>query len=115
MHELGIVFSIIRDVEDVARENEIDRVQSVRLRVGEVSTVIPYYLEDCWNWAVDRTEILKGAALHIDLVPAVTFCGACRKTYPTVQYGKTCPHCGSGDTWLQQGDECVIQEIEVRE
>ena len=113
MHELGIVFSIIRDVEDVARENEIDRVQSVRLRVGEVSTVIPYYLEDCWNWAVDRTEILKGAALHIDMAPAVTFCGGCQKTYPTVQYGKICPYCGSENTFLVTGNEYNIKEIEA--
>jgi hydrogenase nickel incorporation protein HypA/HybF len=30
-----------------------------------------------------------------------------------VQYGRTCPHCGSGNTWLQQGNEMNIKEIEV--
>lgn len=113
MHELGIVFSIIRDVEEVAKENEVKLVEAVRLRVGEVSTIVPHYLEDCWNWAVDRTEILKGCELKIDIVPAVTWCDSCKKTYETVKYGKICPYCGSEETWLQQGDECVIQEIEV--
>ena len=34
MHELGIVFSIIKDVEDVAKENEVRLVESVKLRVA---------------------------------------------------------------------------------
>ena len=113
MHELGIVFSIIKDVEDVAKENEVDLVESVKIRIGEVSAIVPHYLEDCWNWAVDRTELLKVCELKIDIVPAVTWCDHCKRTYETVAHGKICPYCGSGETWLQQGDECVIQEIEV--
>ena len=113
MHELGIVFSIIKDVEDVAKENEVRLVESVKVRIGEVSAIVPHYLEDCWNWAVDRTELLKGCELKIEIVPAVTWCDSCKKTYETVRHGKICPYCGSAETWLQQGDECVIQEIEV--
>ena len=37
----------------------------------------------------------------------------CKSTYPTVKYGKTCPHCGSGRTWLQQGQEMNIKQIEA--
>ena len=35
MHELGIVFHIIRSVEDVARENNIHRVSSVTLELRD--------------------------------------------------------------------------------
>ena len=28
--------------------------------------------------------------------------------------GETCPHCGSGNTWLQQGNEINIKQIEAR-
>lgn len=35
-----------------------------------------------------------------------------QNTYPTVKYGKTCPYCGSGETWLQQGREMNIKQIE---
>ena len=37
MHELGIVFHIIRTVEDVAKENHVARIQRVTLQLGEVS------------------------------------------------------------------------------
>ena len=42
MHELGIVFHIIRSVEDVARENNLRRVSSVTLELGEVSGCLLY-------------------------------------------------------------------------
>ena len=111
MHELGIVFYIIRDVEDVVEKNEVTEVKSVTLQLGEVSGVIPSYLLDVWKWAVQKHECMKDAELKIETIPAVTWCNACKKTYPTLKYGKTCPYCGSGETWLQQGNEMNIKQI----
>ena len=47
MHELGIVFHIVKTVERVAEENQADKITKVTLQIGEVSTIIPYYLKDC--------------------------------------------------------------------
>ncbi len=49
----------------------------------------------------------------MEKLPAVTWCDDCKKTYPTVEHGKICPHCGSPQTWLLQGNEFNIKEIEV--
>ena len=113
MHELGIVFYIIRDVKKAAQEHGVEHVNAVVMNIGEVSTVVPEYLTDCWNWAVKKTEIMKEARLDIEIIPAVTYCEDCQKEYPTVKYGKTCPHCGSGNTYLLRGNEFTIQEIEA--
>ena len=45
----------------------------------------------------------------------MTWCDDCKITYSTVKYGKTCPHCGSGHTWLLRGNEMRIKEIEVED
>ena len=113
MHELGIVFHIIKTIEGVAAEQNLTKVTSVTLQVGEVSTVIPAYLQDCWQWAVKRTELLRESVLVHETIPAITFCEHCRGTYPTVQHGKICPHCGSAETYLLQGSEVEIKEIEA--
>ena len=63
MHELGIVFYIIRDVKQVAQENSVTKVSKVVMNIGEVSTVVPEYLTDCWRWAADKEEILRGCTL----------------------------------------------------
>ena len=113
MHELSVVFNVIKKVEEVAEENNVTNVADVTIRLGEVSGVIPYYLTDCWNWAVKRTEVMKEATLTIETIPAVTWCENCKSEYETVKYGRTCPHCGSGQTFLLQGNEFEIKEISV--
>ena len=113
MHELGIAFYIIRDVKKAAQENGVEKVSAVVMNIGEVSTVIPEYLEDVWRWAADKEDLLRGAELRCNILPAVTMCNTCGKEYPTVQHGIKCPHCGSEDTVLLKGNEIEIKEIVV--
>ena len=114
MHELGIVFYIIRDVKEVAEANHVEHVSAVVMDIGEVSTIVPSYLKDCWRWAADKEDLLRGCELKINLLPAVTHCDGCGRDYGTVAHGKTCPHCGSGETWLLHGNEVEIKQIEVQ-
>ena len=113
LHELGIVYHIIRDVENVARAHGVRRVSSVTLLLGEVSGVVPDLLLDAWRWAADKKSITQGAELIVEPVEAVTHCEACGRDYATVAHGKTCPHCGSGETYLLQGQEVMIKQIET--
>ncbi len=113
MHELGIVFYIIKEVKAVAEENRVGRVAKVVMNIGEVSTVVPDYLTDCWRWAADKEELLRGCELQVITTEAVTVCKACGKEYATVAHGRTCPFCQSGDTVLLRGNEVEIKEIEA--
>ncbi len=113
MHELGVVFHIMDSLEKVAQENEVAGISKVVLELGEVSTVIEDYLQNCWKWAVKKRELFTEAELIVEKLPAVTWCDDCKKTYPTMEHGKICPHCGSPQTWLLQGNEFNIKEIEV--
>ena len=113
MHELNIVTYVIDQVEAVMKENELTHLGSVTLEFGEVSGVVPELLEDCWNWFATKKPFMEGAKMISEVIPAVTWCDACKSTYPTVQYGKTCPHCGSGKTWLLKGNELNIKQIEA--
>lgn len=113
MHELGVVFYIIDQVEETARKYTIPKVSRITVQLGEVSTVIPSYLKDCYAWASRKHELTKDSELEIEMIEAITHCDSCGNAYPTVQYGRICPHCGSERTWLLQGNECIIKEIEV--
>ena len=113
MHELGIVFHIIETLEDVGKENSLESIRSVTMEIGEVSGALEDYLQDCWKWAADRSDLLRGAELKVEIIPAVTFCEDCRRTYPTVENGKICPYCKSENTFLQTGNEINIKEIEA--
>ncbi|MBE5901789.1 MAG: hydrogenase maturation nickel metallochaperone HypA [Lachnospiraceae bacterium] len=113
MHELGVVFYVVKDVKNVAEENNVEKVNSVTLQIGEVSGIIHDYLIDCWNWARKKEPVMEEAEMFIEQIDAVTFCEDCKKEYGTVEHGKTCPHCGSENTYLVRGNEFLIKEIEV--
>lgn len=115
MHELGIVYYIADEVEKVAKENQVEKVNKVTMEIGEVSTVIPDYLIDAWNWRAAKSPVLEGCTMEVEIIPAITYCEDCKQTYGTVENGKTCPYCGSGSTYLIQGNEHNIKEIEVLE
>lgn len=113
MHELGVVFYVIDEVENVAKQNDVEHIHSVTLEVGEVSSVVPEYLTDCWKWAIKKHDILTDCELKIESIDAVTYCEDCQKNYPTVKFGKICPYCQSENTFLIKGNEFNIKEIEV--
>lgn len=113
MHELGIVFYIIDDVKEVAAANAVTSVRRVTLQLGEVSGVIPSYLQDAWTWACRREPLMDGCELVVEELPAVTLCEDCGAEYGTVAHGRTCPVCGSERTYLLRGNEVTIKEIEV--
>ena len=113
MHVLGIVFHMIDTLERVAKENRVEKISAVTLELGEVSGVVPQELTSCWNWAVKKTAVMPQAKLVIKTIPAVTLCENCQRTYPTVPQGRICPNCGSENTWLTQGNEIELKEIEA--
>ncbi len=115
MHELGVVFHVVDMVEDLCNKNALTEVKSVTIELGEVSTVIESYLYDVWKWAVKKKSVhMKEAELIVETIPAVSYCQDCKKEYGTVEYGKICPYCKSENTFLLQGNEFNIKEIEAR-
>lgn len=116
MHELGVVFHVIEQVDEIAEENKVKRVAEVTLEIGEVSSIVPHFLTDCWDWAVlHRSKHMKGCKLNLIQVKATSYCESCKKTYPTVPNGRKCPYCGSGETYLVSGNETEIKEIKVED
>jgi len=113
MHELGTLIYVIDTVEKLAVEEKLSKVASITLEVGEVSGIVPKYLTDFWDFARRRSDLLKETELKIEDLKAVTYCQDCRGTYPTVEYAKICPYCGSGNTFLVTGNEFNIKEIEA--
>ncbi|MDO4939961.1 MAG: hydrogenase maturation nickel metallochaperone HypA, partial [Lachnospiraceae bacterium] len=108
MHELGVVFHVMDTCKDVAKKNNAKHIRAVSLEIGEVSTVIPDLLRDCWKWAVSKDEMMTDCELKITGIKAMTHCASCGKDYPTTVFEKICPYCGSDDTYLITGDEFLI-------
>ena len=124
MHEMGIVIHLAKTLDDLAEEHHITKIGSVTLSVGEVSGIVNDLFVDAWEYFKKKHPILSDSELRMEVIPAITHCDGCGEDYETVAHGKilggkimakvpVCPHCGSKETWLIQGNECIIKEIEA--
>ena len=113
MHEMGIVIHLAKTLDELAEEHHITKIGSVTLSVGEVSGIVNDLFIDAWEYFKKKHPILSDSELRMEVIPAVTHCDGCGEDYETVAHGKICPHCGSKETWLIQGNECIIKEIEA--
>ena len=112
MHEIGIVRQLIRTVTDFAAEHEIRDIREVVVDCGELSLVIPEYLEELYP-VVAKDSILRDAKLTIHMVPGLAECEACDEIFNVVEYKGYCPNCGSFEKTVLSGKEFSIREIVV--
>lgn len=113
MHELSIVMEVVKQVEKLAKDNNVDKVKSVTIEVGEVSGVVKSYFVDAFDWMCKKTPLMSECELNYIEIQAISYCEDCKKTYPTTKYGRECPYCHSPKTYLVSGRDFMIKDIKV--
>ncbi len=110
MHELGVVIRVIETVEKVVLDNQLTKVDAIILQIGELSSMIPSYVEACYPAAVYRSS-LKETKLQIEILKAYGKCRPCGKVFPVVEEDGVCPECREKNFELISGREFMIKEI----
>ena len=110
MHELGIMFNIVRSVEKIAAENNLEIIDTLILQVGELSPVVPHYLEACYPAAVDGT-LMEETKLKIEIIPGNALCKHCKTVFNLLQNKDHCPECQGKEYEILSGREFMIKEI----
>jgi hydrogenase nickel incorporation protein HypA/HybF len=113
MHELGIVYEVIKVVDQFVVENNITKVEKIVLEIGQLSQAIPRFIEECYPAAVDQTPY-EETALEIIQLPANGECKECHTVYNVVEHRKVCPTCKAENFTLISGEEFFIKEIVAR-
>ena len=112
MHELGVVMEVVKTVLNFARDNDIKEIDTLVLQIGELSAMIPKYIQAVYPAAADGT-ILEKTKLRIEIIPGNGMCKDCRTVYNLIQNNGSCPKCASKQMELLSGKEFVVKEILV--
>jgi len=110
LHELGVVIEIIKTVEKFAEKNKLKKIGTLVLQIGELSSMIPRYIEALYPAAVEGT-LLQDTLLKIEILPGNAICLKCNKVFNLIKSNKKCPNCESKDWELLCGKEVMIKEI----
>jgi hydrogenase nickel incorporation protein HypA/HybF len=112
MHELSIAEDIIEISEGQARAQNSRRIRTIKLRLGEFTTIVSEALQFSFEIARQGT-LAADATLEIETVPMVARCGACgRIAKPLREICLICPECGA-PLEVISGDEMRIEYIEI--
>lgn len=112
MHEIGVVRQMLRTVEDFARENELEDIVTIVLEIGDLSMIIPKYVEDIYSVVVKGTRFER-TELVIETVEGQGVCRSCKRAFPIVKNEGYCPRCGKRDADIISGRDFVIKEVVV--
>ena len=110
MHELSVVFKVVKTVEKIAIEQQLTKIDTLILQIGELSSMIPKYIEQCYPAAVDGT-LLEGTELKIEIIQGNGTCKKCNKVFNIIKNEGICPECGCERWVLLCGKEFMIKEI----
>ncbi len=110
MHELGILVEIVHRVETVMDRQGLTQVESLVLQIGEMASVVPYFIEQCYPAAVNGTR-LENTRLEIEILPANARCKACGQVFHLEKDVRVCSACGGADWELLGGREFMIKQI----
>ena len=112
MHELSIAENIIEISEGHARAQKSRHIRTIKLRLGEFTTIVGEALQFSFEIARQGT-LAENATLEIETVPMVARCGACGAIgKPFRELCLICPDCAA-PLEVISGDEIQIEYIEI--
>ena len=111
MHELSVCQALIDQVEQVARQQQAERVICIELSIGVLSGVEPQLLEQAYPLAA-AGSVAQDAELRIESTPVRVHCDQCNRDSNVAANRLLCGHCGNWRTTLVGGDEMLLTRVE---
>jgi hydrogenase nickel incorporation protein HypA/HybF len=113
MHELSVAQRLVELLEAELGASGPVKVNSVLLRVGPLSGVVPQAMLFAYDAAVEGT-MLAGSKLQIEEVAPAIFCKTCDVERPLGSIQKMrCPVCKTPSADVIRGRELEVVSVEV--
>ena len=110
MHELGICDALLKMVDQIAKDEQLDGIRRITVEVGTLSGVVPKYLEDCWVAVTDGTE-LQDTEFVIEDLPGTAQCMDCGEEFTADVNDLRCPRCRGNKLVPLTGRDLTLKEI----
>lgn len=110
MHELGLLSEMVDMIKDIKEQEHLETIEKIVLQVGEISGVLPRYLEECYPAAVYKT-FMQDTKLELEIIPGIAKCRNCNEEFNAMKHDLKCPKCKGENLEALSGREFIIKEI----
>ena len=112
MHEVGIISSMLHTISEIMEREQLTKVETIVLEVGELSGVVPHYMEECFPAATYKTKF-QDTKLEMIVIPGIVRCDRCGCEFNGYLHDLICPDCGNREKMTRlSGSELMIKEIQ---
>ncbi len=111
MHEVSLVRSIFRTLEDEFPADKMNRLVQVNLQVGMLSNVEPILMQNAFQALTETENRYEAVKLEIETVPVAIYCSSCDHKSEVHQYKFVCEECGQLNNNVVQGTELLIHQV----
>ncbi|WKN41326.1 hydrogenase maturation nickel metallochaperone HypA [Tunicatimonas pelagia] len=115
MHEMSLVRSIFRTLEDEFPADKMNRLAQVNLQVGLLANVEPILMQSAFQALTETDKQYEAVKLEIETVPVAIYCSACDHKSEVHQYKFVCEECGQLNNNVVQGTELLIHQVHFNE
>jgi len=112
MHEMSLCEGVIQLIEEQARAQQFQQVNTVWLEIGALAGVEIEAMKFGFDVVTKGTLAEKSKLIIVDK-PGEAWCMQCAETITIKQRFDSCPQCGSYQLQVTGGEEMRIKELEV--
>jgi hydrogenase nickel incorporation protein HypA/HybF len=112
MHEISLIRSTFRTLEEEFSEQEFKRITDIYLKIGQLSNVEPMLLQNAFEAVISSEFAEQPMKLHIELLPTLIKCPVCEHTTEVIDYRFVCANCERPCSQIVQGNELLIGKVE---
>ncbi len=112
MHEVSLMEQTLAIAIDHARHHHASRIHHFKLRVGDLSGVVPDALSFAFE-IVTQDTIAEGASLEIQKIPVTCFCHGCQQSFQPPSWVYTCPLCQELSSDIIDGQQMELTSLEI--
>lgn len=110
MHEFSLADSLMTQIAQIAKQNKLNRIDSVSLETGALREVVPDIMRLAFE-EMARGTIAQGATLLITEIEAIAQCNTCGQRFKPERDDFSCPQCEIADVRVIQGDDIILRSI----
>jgi hydrogenase nickel incorporation protein HypA/HybF len=114
MHEMSIAVELMNQLEPLAVEHRLERIESITVQAGVLRGIVPEALDLAFATLAEGTAA-EGAQIDLRVTPARAKCRRCGEEFEPRVDEYLCPACGQADVELLAGNEVLLMSIEGKQ
>ncbi|QDF66972.1 hydrogenase maturation nickel metallochaperone HypA [Shewanella sp. SNU WT4] len=111
MHEYSIVTALLEQCDNLARQHQAPAVTRVSIKVGVLSGIEPSLLQTAFD-TFKLDSLCQQAELEMHIQPLALHCRDCNTDSLPSERAIICPHCGSFNTQVTDGEDMYLMQLE---